>query len=184
MLNTPEKKEIDESIGYIDEQLIYVNKIVQDLQDFAKAAKPEFQETDFQKTVQDVLSSISIPENIIVSSCISADFPKFNSGPLFLKRILTNLISNAFQAMLNGGKIAVMATCRDKAVLITVADTGQGIPQNVKDQLFKPLFTTKAKGQGLRLAIVKKLTEALNGKVAVESEVGKGTQFIVEFPLT
>ena len=52
-----------------------------------------------------------------------------------------------------------------------------GIPEEVKDKLFKPLFTTKAKGQGFGLAVVKKLTEALNGKVSVESEIGKGTMF-------
>ena len=58
-----------------------------------------------------------------------------------------------------------------------------GIPDEVKDKLFTPLFTTKSKGQGFGLAVVKKLTEALNGKVNVETEVGKGTRFTVEFPL-
>ena len=107
-----------------------------------------------------------------------------NTDPLYLKRILTNLTSNAVQAMPNGGKIAITATCKNNKVLITVADTGPGIPDEVKNKLFNPLFTTKAKGQGLGLAIVKKLTEALNGKVTVETQIGKGTQFIVEFPMT
>jgi signal transduction histidine kinase len=182
--NTREKEEIEESIGYIEEQLLYVNKIVQDLQDFAKAAKPQLQEVNLEKIVQDVLSSINIPENITVSACIKADFPKINSDPLFLKRIITNLTSNAAQAMPNGGKISISATCNENKFLVTVADTGQGIPDDVKDKLFKPLFTTKAKGQGLGLAIVKKLTEALDGKVTVESQIGKGTRFSIEFPMT
>ena len=182
--DTHEKEDVKESIGYIEEQLIYVNKIVQDLQDFAKTAKPAFQETDLEKTVQDVLSSMNIPETITVSSNIGADFPKINIDPLFLKRILTNLTSNATQAITKGGKITITATCKDNKVSITVADTGQGITDDVKDKLFKPLFTTKAKGQGLGLAIVKKLTEALNGKVTVESQIGKGTQFTVEFPIS
>jgi signal transduction histidine kinase len=103
---------------------------------------------------------------------------------LFLKRIITNLTSNAAQAMPNGGKISISATCNENKFLVTVADTGQGIPDDVKDKLFKPLFTTKAKGQGLGLAIVKKLTEALDGKVTVESQIGKGTRFSIEFPMT
>ena len=181
--NTAEKEDIKESIGYIEEQLIYVNKIVLDLQDFAKTAKPQLQEVDLEKTIQDVLSSISIPENITVSSNVRADFPKFNSDPLFLKRIISNLTSNAAQAMPNGGKVTITAICNDNKVLIAIADTGQGIPDDVKDKLFKPLFTTKAKGQGLGLAIVKKLTEALDGEVTVESQIGKGTQFTVEFPI-
>jgi PAS domain S-box-containing protein len=181
--NTHEKNDIKESIGYIEEQLLYVNKIVLDLQDFAKAAKPQLQKVDLEKTVQNVLSTMNIPENITVSANVRPGLPKINSDPLFLKRILTNLTSNAAQAMPNGGKIAITATCNANKVIVTVSDTGQGIPDDVKDKLFKPLFTTKAKGQGLGLAIVKKLTEALDGKVTVESQLGKGTQFNVKFPI-
>jgi len=181
--NTQAKEDLKESIGYIEEQLIYVNKIVQDLQDYAKTPKPQLQETDLEKAVQDVLSILSIPKNIAVSSAIKADFPKINTDPLYLKRILTNLTSNAVQAMPKGGKIAINAFCKDKKVFVTVADTGEGIPNEVKDKLFKPLFTTKAKGQGFGLAVVKKLTEALNGEVTVESQIGKGTQFAVEIPM-
>ncbi len=181
---TQAKKDLNESISYIEEQLIYVNKIVLDLQDYAKTPKPQLEETDLAETVQDVLSLMYIPENITVSSAIEADFPKINTDPLYLKRVLTNLTSNAVQAMPKGGKIAISATCKDKKLFITIADTGEGIPEDVKDQLFKPLFTTKAKGQGFGLAVVKKLTEALNGKVTVESQIGKGTQFILEFPMT
>ena len=108
------KEEVKESIGYIEEQLTYVNKIVQDLQDYAKTPKPQLQETDLEKAVQDVLSNVTIPETITVSSHIEANFPKINTDPLYLKRILTNLTSNAVQAMPNGGKIAITATCKNK----------------------------------------------------------------------
>jgi PAS domain S-box-containing protein len=182
--DTHTKEDLKESIGYIEEQLTYVNKIVQDLQDYAKTPKPQLQETDLEKAVQDVLSTVNIPENITVSSAIEAGFPKICTDPLYLKRVLTNLTSNAVQAMPKGGKIAITATCKDKKIFITVADTGEGIPNDIKDKLFKPLFTTKAKGQGFGLAVVKKLTEALNGKVTVESQLGKGTRFTVELPMT
>ncbi|MGA2385937.1 MAG: PAS domain S-box protein [Candidatus Bathyarchaeia archaeon] len=181
--DTHAKEDLKESIGYIEEQLLYVNKIVQDLQDYAKAPKPQLQETDLEKTVHDVLSTVNIPDDITVSTTIQAGFPKICTDPLYLKRVLTNLTSNAVQAMPKGGKIAITATRKDKKIFITVADTGEGIPDDVKDKLFKPLFTTKAKGQGFGLAVVKKLTEALNGNVTVESELGKGTRFTVEFPL-
>jgi len=68
-------------------------------------------------------------------------------------------------------------------VLISVQDTGVGMSEETRSKLFTPLFTTKSKGQGFGLAVVKKLTETLNGKVKVESEVGRGTRFILEFPL-
>jgi signal transduction histidine kinase len=67
-------------------------------------------------------------------------------------------------------------------VLITVEDAGSGIPEDVKDKLFTPLFTTKSKGQGLGLAVVKRLVEGLNGTIDFESEQGKGTKFIITLP--
>ncbi len=76
-----------------------------------------------------------------------------------------------------------MPPIRADKIFISVQDTGLGISEETKDKLFKPLFTTKAKGQGFGLAVVKKLTEALNGKVTFESEVGKGTRFTLVFPI-
>ena len=127
---------------------------------------------------------MNIPETITVSCSIEVGFSKINTDQLYLKRILTNLISNAIQAMPKGVKLDVTAIHKDKKAFITVADTGEGIPDDVKEKIFKPLFTTKAKGQGFGLAVVKKLTEALDGKVTVESQIGKGTRFILEFPMT
>jgi signal transduction histidine kinase len=65
-----------------------------------------------------------------------------------------------------------------------VEDTGEGVSEEAKGKMFKPLFTTKAKGQGFGLAVVKKLTEALNGTITFESREGKGTKFIIDFPKT
>ena len=66
---------------------------------------------------------------------------------------------------------------------LDVEDTGVGIPEEVKPKLFKPMVTTKAKGQGLGLAVVKRLVEALNGTITFESQVGKGTKFTISLPL-
>ena len=67
-------------------------------------------------------------------------------------------------------------------VLITVEDTGIGIPEEIKPRLFSPMMTTKAKGQGLGLVVVKRLVEALNGTIKFESQIGKGTKFIITLP--
>ena len=103
--------------------------------------------------------------------------------PSFLKRVLTNLITNAVQAMPNGGKLTLNAIRKGEKAFITVEDTGPGIPEEVRDKIFTPLFTTKSKGQGFGLAVVKKLTEASNGKVSFETELGKGTKFMIELPV-
>ena len=69
-----------------------------------------------------------------------------------------------------------------KDVVVTVEDKGVGIAQEAEGKLFTPMFTTKAKGQGFGLAVVKRMTEALGGTVNYESELGKGTKFIIKLP--
>jgi len=96
---------------------------------------------------------------------------------------LTNLTLNGLQAMPNGGELSVYAFLRAKKVSIAVSDTGVGIPEDVKEKIFKPLFTTKSKGQGFGLAVVKKLVEALSGNISFETIPEKGTTFILEIPL-
>ena len=71
---------------------------------------------------------------------------------------------------------------KDGKVVVPIEDTGIGIPEEVKSNLFKPLFTTKFRGQGFGFAVVKRMTEALGGTVNFDSEVGKGTQFVLRFP--
>jgi signal transduction histidine kinase len=138
--------------------------------------------TDFTSIVKDSLSSIVIPHNTTLYLNLK-NGTKINVDPLYLKRILVNLISNALQAMPNGGQLTLSTDLTDKYACLSVKDTGIGIPENVKPQIFQPLFTTKAKGQGLGLAVVKRLTEALKGTVTFESTPGNGTTFFVQLPL-
>jgi two-component system NtrC family sensor kinase len=108
---------------------------------------------------------------------------KIIGDPDYLKRIISNLVLNAVQAMPNGGTLTVNSI-RDKQsgeLVLTVEDTGVGIPDDVKDKLFTPMFTTKSKGQGFGLAVVKRMTETLGGSVTFESEHGRGTKFTVRF---
>lgn len=177
------KKYLKDSVQSIEDNIFYIDKIVTDLQDYAKPSMPSTEQTDVKKIIEDVFSTLKVPENINVIYEIEPCFTKIMTDPSAIKRILTNLCSNAIQAMPKGGKLTLVAVCKDHKIFLSVQDTGLGIPEEAKDKLFKPLFTTKAKGQGFGLAVVKKLTEALNGKVSVESEIGKGTRFALEFPL-
>jgi len=79
-----------------------------------------------------------------------------------------------------GGKLTVKASREDKAVVIVVEATGVGIPDEVKSKMFTPMFTTKAKGQGFGLPVVKRLVEAQGGSISFESKVGQGTKFIIK----
>ncbi len=85
--------------------------------------------------------------------------------------------------MPDGGTLQLTALKTENEAVIAVADTGKGIPEEIKPRLFTPLVTTKAKGQGLGLAVVKRLVEALGGSIKFESELGKGTTFTITLPL-
>jgi signal transduction histidine kinase len=86
--------------------------------------------------------------------------------------------------MPEGGKLHIKAYQNGGEIVLAVDDTGCGIPKDISAKLFAPLFTTKAKGQGFGLAVVKRMTDALGGTVTFESEEGKGTKFFIRLPKT
>jgi signal transduction histidine kinase len=177
------KESLKENLDGIEEDLSYINRIVQDLQDYAKPPKPTLEQVAVEEIIQEVISTMDIPETIQVNLSLEDSSLALKADHTYLKRILTNLISNALQALTNGGRISIKVKRKEDKALLSVEDTGQGIPIEVRDKIFLPLVTTKAKGQGFGLAVVKKLTEALNGNVTFESELGKGTRFDIELPI-
>ncbi len=186
LASTPEceeKKNIQESIEEIEKNVSYINKIVADLQDFARPLTPKLEETDLEQTIHFVLSNLNIPRNVIVKYSVRKGFPKIRTDQTYLKRILTNLANNGIQAMPNGGKLTISAVTKDGRALISIEDNGEGMPESVRSKIFTPLVTTKSKGQGFGLSVVKRFTDALNGTVTFESEVGKGTKFMIELPV-
>ena len=76
----------------------------------------------------------------------------------------------------------INAYCRGNHAFVSVEDTGEGMTEEAKSRIFKPLFTTKAKGQGFGLAVAKKLTEALSGTITFKSKEGEGTKFVIKLP--
>jgi signal transduction histidine kinase len=176
------KKNLIESMKEIEDQAAYIGKIVADLQDFSRPLKPFSEEIDLRKIVDTLLLSLETEENVEVISEIADDTHKVKSDPDYLKRIITNLLMNAEQAMPKGGRITITARKEKGTCLISVEDTGEGIPEDVKPHLFQPLFTTKAKGQGFGLAVSKRLAKAMGGDLTFESEEGNGSKFILKLP--
>jgi PAS domain S-box-containing protein len=175
------KKQVKESLDSIENNISYINKIIADLQDYSRSVNPEYINLNLNDLIINVLESITVPANIDVVFEIGSAI-RLKSDPTLITRILTNLIINAIQAMPNGGKLIISDYRIGNKVSIKITDTGMGISQHVKAQLFTPMFTTKAKGQGLGLAVAKRLVEALKGKISFESQEGKGTTFTIILP--
>lgn len=114
-----------------------------------------------------------------------AEIPEFEGYPDELIQVWTNLIHNAIQAIEGKGKLTVKTALNQDIVCVSIQDTGSGIPENIREKIFNPFFTTKkvGEGSGLGLDIVKKIVEKHKGKIYFESEMGVGTTFFVEIPL-
>jgi PAS domain S-box-containing protein len=167
----------------MEEQIEYMNKIVSDLQDFARPLQPRFQPTNLTQLIKDTVLTIRKPETVKISLNFKHEFPDLKIDGAMMRRALTNLITNAVQSMPRGGEITVTTSKRGKTALISVEDTGEGISKENLTKLFKPFFTTKAKGQGLGLPVTKRIVEAHGGVIKVKSKVGVGTTFTIELPI-
>jgi signal transduction histidine kinase len=111
--------------------------------------------------------------------------PKFRAKRSEIDQIFVNMVMNAIQAMEGEGELSLATRSTGNAVLAEVTDTGCGIPPAIQTKIFDPFFTTKdpGKGTGLGLSIVYKIVSKYAGTVKVESEVGMGTRFLVQFPI-
>jgi PAS domain S-box-containing protein len=185
LTNTPdseEKKNALESLEEIEKNIDYINKIVQDLQDYARPLNPKVEESDLRQIAESLFAKNGFPENVEFIVEVSEDTRKIRVDAYYLNRILYNLVTNAVQAMPQGGKLTVASYKQGNDAVITVADTGVGIPKAIQEKMFTLMFTTKSKGQGFGLPVVKRMTESLGGTVTFESEEGKGTKFTVRLP--
>jgi PAS domain S-box-containing protein len=180
--DSEEKKNALESLQEIEKNIDYINKIVADLQDFARPLNPHREEADLKQIIEGLITKNGLPENVKVTVKVGADARKVVADSTFINRIMHNLVNNAVQAMPKGGKLTIRTYKEANDTVISVKDTGVGIPENVKDKLFTPMFTTKSKGQGFGLAVIKRMSESLGGTVTFESQEGKGTTFIIRLP--
>jgi signal transduction histidine kinase len=102
-----------------------------------------------------------------------------------ISRVFINLFKNAIQAVDKGVQpvIKIDLNIENDKVTVYVSDNGNGIPEELREKLFRPNFTTKSSGMGLGLAIIKNIMEDIGGSIRFITETGKGTTFILEFPV-
>ncbi len=175
--------EVKETLQILEQEVKTSGRIISDLLDFARVKPPHHQEVDINNCIQSALTRAKIPDNIEVESQLDEGLPSLMGDPGQLEQIFGNLLLNAIQAMPDGGNLIVKSELESpECVEVTITDTGVGIPKENKEKVFEPLFTTKAKGIGLGLAIVQALVHGHNGTIAVESEVRNGSTFIIRLP--
>ena len=156
------------------------NRIITDLLDYSRAKKLNSLEMFVDAFLDKALMNIALPENISVVK----DFEHFKAviDPDKMTQVIINIVSNAKDAMPDGGTISVSCKKTANKFEIRISDTGIGMSENTKAHVFDPLFTTKLKGIGLGLAIVKEIIDAHFGTIKASGIEGKGSEFVITLP--
>ncbi len=172
-----------EFLDIMDDEINSSNKIINDLLGFSRVGKPAVSPARIERVIEDALSRTPIPENIRLTKKLDSDLPQVEIDTDQVRQVLINIIINAVQAMPEGGKLTMSAREKDELLEVEITDSGCGMPKEVMDKIFDPLFTTRAKGIGLGLAVCKAIIDRHEGNITVKSEPGRGTTFTIRLPL-
>jgi PAS domain S-box-containing protein len=172
----------NEYLDMVSSEVRDAEKVVSDLLNLSRIRTAIRKETEVSDLLAHVLEKRPPTKEITVSTHIAPDLPPLFVDPKQIEHVLTNLVTNAYQAMHKGGKLTMNAQSKKGQVYLSINDTGCGITRENMEKLFEPLFTTKARGIGLGLVVSRGLVEANGGSIEVASEEGKGSTFTVILP--
>jgi signal transduction histidine kinase len=171
----------------IDAEIHRLDRVVQTLVDFSRPVELQLHEQDLRQVIGDVVA-LSVEELSTRSVTLESSLP---SNPLvanvdadLLKQAVINVIQNGAQAMPEGGKLRVALEEDKKNAVLHIADEGIGIPAEIRDKIFDLYFTTKTEGSGIGLAMTYRILQLHHGSVEVQSNVNRGTEFVMRIPLS
>ncbi len=177
---------VDEHVQIIRDEVEHADRIITELMGYAQLAEGTVERLEVGDEVDNAILEIFPPAakyRVEIVKDYEPSLPALLMQKRHLSSVLVNLLQNAREAMRGVGKIEVSVRYGEKdAVIISIADNGPGIALDKLDKIFEAHFSTREKGTGLGLAIVKHNTEIYGGSVKVQSELGKGTRFTLEFP--
>jgi signal transduction histidine kinase len=171
----------------VDREVKRMTAIIRRFLDSARALAPEAEEVNVAALIDEVVT-LSIPvevrSRVEVHPLIEPAASQVRADPALLRHVLGNLISNAVDAMPEGGCLTVRVGRQNGTVALAVSDTGVGMAPEQRRRAFEPFYTTKprGKGTGLGLAISREIANALRGRIEVESTPGQGSTFTLTFP--
>ena len=171
----------------IVEASLHARTIIRELLIFARQSAPSRGRVNLNRIIEDELSLF---ESLCCKSCVelrrmlAPDLPEITANKSQMLQVISNLMINALQAMPEGGAITLTTAFSHDEVSLMVEDTGIGMSEEVKNNIFLPFFTTKDvdQGTGLGLAVVHGIVASHSGRIVVESEPGKGSRFVLTFP--
>ncbi|MGA9364516.1 MAG: ATP-binding protein [Bacteroidota bacterium] len=175
---------LDEVSRTIIEQVDALGRIAAEFSAYARMPERKYELCDVDGLLADAIRLFDQETNVRFRADLAAAEATVLADKEELRRVFINVLRNAVQAIVGAGEIKVTTHLTDGQIDIVIADTGRGIPDEIKGRLFEPNFSTKSEGMGLGLAISKQTITDLKGRIEIESIVGKGTQVRIILPLT
>jgi len=170
-----------------------ITNLALDLLDFARPKEPKREPTDLNELIRAALEAVRLSADhfLIEVRFVPGDEARVPVDQSQANRGLLNLLTNAVDAMPEGGTLTVATRVAEQAepkpgryFLVTVSDTGSGIPDDILQKIFQPMFSTKgSRGTGIGLAVTRKIMEEHGGRITVETSLGRGVSFTLHFPL-
>ncbi|MCK5357018.1 MAG: hypothetical protein KAJ48_01370, partial [Elusimicrobiales bacterium] len=175
---------ISKHLSIIESEIKQANGIINEILGFARTKDLNPRVQPLHSYLEDLIMSFPFPKHIEFVKEFTTENPIVNVDTDELTQAIRNLMNNGIEVMPEKGTLTMRTVIEDNFVRIDIQDEGSGIPKDVLEKIFAPFFTTKARGTGLGLAVVKKVIDRHNGKVDAWSEVGKGTCFKLFLPLS
>src|SRR3984885_10124033 len=170
----------------IDAEIHRLDRVVQTLVDFSRPVELQLKEQDLRQPIGDVLALASdelSTRNVTLKSSMASNPVIANVDADLLKQAVINVIQNGAQAMPDGGTLRVVLKEDKKNAVLRIADEGTGISEEIRDKIFDLYFTTKSEGSGIGLAMTYRILQLHHGSVEVQSNVSRGTEFVLRIPL-
>jgi len=166
---------------------LQAREVVKKLMLFARQTPSKRTQADLNRVVEGGMSFLEArcaKEGVDLVRNLAPDLPHTVADPSQLQQVLVNLVVNALQAMPDGGTLTVATPSDEDSVIPTVEDTGEGMTEEVKEQIYNPFFTTKdvGEGTGLGLSVVHGIVISHGGSIRCESKEGSGTRFEIQLP--
>ena len=177
---------IDTSSKIIVQEVGRLERILDNIRDFTRPAAPLKARVHINKLIEDTLALTDgylREKDVVVRKELGDDLPETLADPSQMKQVFLNLVKNAAESMAEGGILTVKTYVEENSIKIDFADTGEGVPSEIKGKLFTPFFTTKTGGTGVGLAICQKIVDDHEGKLIVSSAEERGSVFSILLPV-
>jgi signal transduction histidine kinase len=188
-LEVPEEelapKELVKDIDILSKEVLRLDRVVKTFLDFSRPVEVHFLKLDLAELAREVCLLLTPQAKVAHVEVVleAPEEPALMRGDAdMLRQVILNLVTNAIDAMKDGGKIVVKVFQEPQAVFMDISDTGSGIDPKLRDRVFQLYFTTKTHGSGIGLAMTFRAVQMHNGTIDFASETGKGTTFHIEFP--